>query len=199
MIDSMDGDAGEITQRLEQWARGDGAALDSLMPMIYSKLRLIASGYLRRERSGHTLQPTALVNEAWVRLVKQTGLSFENRDRFFALAAQIMRQVLVDYAREARADKRGGAPLRITLPDAAAPGGDGVERFLALNQALDRLAEFSPRQARIIEMRYFAGLTAGEVAGVLAVSPATISREQRSAEAWLNRTMSDYSQAEACP
>ena len=189
---------GEITQRLERWARGDRGALDSLMPVIYATLRRIANGYLRRERKGHTLQPTALVNEAWLRLAGQSDLRFENRDRFFALAAQVMRQVLVDYARGMRADKRGGAALRITLDDAAAPGGSGIEEFLALDEALERLAAFSPRQARIIEMRYFAGLTAGEVAGLLEVSPATISRDQRSAEAWLNHAMSDGAGAAAC-
>jgi RNA polymerase sigma factor (TIGR02999 family) len=193
------GDSGEITQRLARWAQGDRGALDSLMPEIYAKLRRIADGYLRRERSGHTLQPTALVNEAWMRLAGESDLSFENRDRFFALAAQVMRQVLVDYARGARAGKRGGGALRITLPDSAAAADTGFERFLALNEALDRLAAFSPRQARIIEMRYFAGLNVSEVAGVLDVSRATICREQRSAEAWLNRTMSDVTGASSCP
>jgi RNA polymerase sigma factor (TIGR02999 family) len=189
---------GEITQRLARWAQGDRAALDSLMPEIYGKLRRIADGYLRRERGGHTLQPTALVNEAWLRLAGESALTFESRDRFFALAAQVMRQVLVDYARGARAGKRGGGAMRITLPDSAAAADDGLERFLALNEALDRLAVFSPRQARIIEMRYFAGLNVTEVAGVLEVSRATICREQRSAEAWLNRSMSDGPGATPC-
>ena len=195
----MPGDGGgDITQRLERWAQGDRTALDSLMPLIYTTLRRIADGYLRRERDGHTLQPTALVNEAWLRLARQSELSFENRGRFFALAAQVMRQILVDYAREARAGKRGGGAMRITLGDPAAPESAGFEQFLALDEALARLATFSPRQARIIEMRYFGGLNVGEVAGLLDVSAATISREQRSAEAWLNRTMSDTGGSPAC-
>ena len=188
----------DLTQRLERWARGDRAALDSLMPAIYARLRRIADGYLRRERSGHTLQPTALVNEAWLRLAEEPGLHFESREKFFALAARVMRQVLVDYARLANAGKRWGQAMRITLPESAASAEAGADQFLALNEALDRLEAFSPRQARIIEMRYFAGLNVTEVAGVLEVSPATISREQRSAEAWLNRTMSAADGASAC-
>jgi RNA polymerase sigma factor (TIGR02999 family) len=178
-----------ITGQLARWAQGDQGALDSLMPLIYSELRRIADSYLRRERDGHTLQPTALVNEAWLRLARQDHLDFENRQRFFALAAHTMRQILVDYARSAHADKRGGGAQPVTLPESLTAGGGGLEQFLALDEALERLARYSPRQARVIEMRYFGGLNVEEVAGLLDVSPATISREQRSAEAWLNRAM----------
>jgi RNA polymerase sigma-70 factor, ECF subfamily len=180
---------GQITQLLVQWAEGDRSALDSLTPAVYSELRKIADGYLRRERSGHTLQPTALVNEAWLRLAKLANLSFENRKQFFGLAAQIMRQVLVDYARGAHARKRGGGESSIALNESEIGGAVDLDQFLALDQAIDRLAVFSPRQARIVELRYFAGLNGEEMAELLTVSPATISREQKSAEAWLSRAI----------
>ncbi len=188
---------GEVTQQLVRWARGDASALDSLMPLIYAELRRIADGYLRRERSGHTLQPTALVSEAWLRLAKQDRYDFENRQRFFALAAHTMRQVLVDSARGSRAGKRGGGIRAITLPESLAVAGGGLEEFLALDRALEQLGALSPRQAQVIEMRYFGGLNVEEAAGLLNVSPATISREQRSAEAWLYRTMSATGRAAA--
>ncbi len=180
---------GQITQLLVRWAEGDRAALDSLTPVVYSELRKIAEGYLQRERDGHTLQPTALVNEAWLRLAKPTQLSFANRKQFFGLAAQVMRQVLVDYARGASAAKRGGGEASVPLTGLEIGAATDLDQFLALDQAIDRLAAFSPRQARIIELRYFAGLNLEEMADLLAVSPATISREQTSAEAWLCRAL----------
>jgi len=180
---------GQITQLLVRWAEGDRAALDALTPVVYSELRQIAEGYLRRERGGHTLQPTALVNEAWLRLAKPAQLSFANRKQFFGLAAQVMRQVLVDYARGASAAKRGGGEASLQLTGLEIGASTDLDRFLALDQAIDRLAAFSPRQARIIELRYFAGLKLEEMADLLGVSPATISREQTSAEAWLCRAL----------
>ena len=180
---------GQITKLLVRWAEGDRSALDSLTPAVYSQLRQIAEGYLRRERGGHTLQPTALVNEAWLRLAKLANLSFENRKQFFGLAAQIMRQVLVDYARGAHAGKRGGGESAITFNESEIGASVDLDQFLALDEAIDRLAAFSPRQARIVELRYFAGLSGEEMAELLTVSPATISREQKSAEAWLSRAM----------
>src|SRR5580704_6927950 len=153
---------GQITQLLVRWAEGDRSALDSLTPAVYSELRQIAEGYLRRERGGHTLQPTALVNEAWLRLAKAAKLSFENRKQFFGLAAQIMRQVLVDYARGANAGKRGGGASSIALNELEIGASVDLDRFLALDEAIDRLAVFSPRQARIVELRYFAGLNGEE-------------------------------------
>ena len=184
----MTSESGEVTQLLARWREGDRGALDALAPIVHSELRQIADGYLRRERSGHTLQPTALVNEAWLRLVRQDQPNFENRKRFFALAAQVMRHVLVDYARAARAGKRGSA-TRVTLhePMGAAPA--DFEQFLALDHALDQLARVSPRQAKIVEMRYFGGLNGEEMADLLGVSAATISREQVAAEAWLSRAV----------
>jgi RNA polymerase sigma factor (TIGR02999 family) len=180
---------GQITQLLVRWAKGDRSALDLLTPVVYSELRKIAEGYLRRERGGNTLQPTALVNEAWLRLAKPAQLSFENRKQFFGLAAQVMRQVLVDYARGAHADKRGGGEAALPLVGVEIGASTDLDQFLALDQAINRLAAFSPRQARIIELRYFAGLNLEEIADLLAISPATISRERKSAEAWLSRAM----------
>ena len=181
---------GDVTQLLALWARGDRAALDSLTSIVYAELHKIAGGYLRRERSDHTLQPTALVNEAWLRLAKQDQSSFENRRQFFALAAQIMRQILVDHARSIRTEKRGGGAPKASIEEAVALGTTGPEEFLVLDQALTQLADFSPRKAQIIEMRYFGGLNVEEMAGVLGVSIATISREQKTAEAWLSQAMS---------
>lgn len=185
----MSSAGGEITQLLTRWAHGDRAALDSLAPLVQGELRRIADSYLRQQSAAHTLQPTALVNEAWLRLVKQEHPDFESRRRFYALAAQAMRQILIDYARNARAEKRGGGTLAIALSESLSATPAGVDEFLALNEALDQLAVFSPRQAQVIELRYFGGLNVDESAGMLGVSPATVSREQRSAEAWLARAM----------
>jgi RNA polymerase sigma-70 factor, ECF subfamily len=183
--------SGDVTTLLALWAQGDRSALDSLTPLIYDELHRLAGSYLKRERSGHTLQPTALVHEAWMRLVRQDEGNFENRHRFYALAAQIMRQILVDYARRARAQKRGGLaeslPESDSLPD---PTVLCIEQYLALDEALAALAKVSERQAKVIELRYFGGLTGDDIAGLLGVSPATISREQRSGEAWLSHVVS---------
>jgi RNA polymerase sigma factor (TIGR02999 family) len=184
-----DDQQGQITQLLIRWADGDRAALDALMPVVYSEMRRIAEGYLRRERGGHTLQPTALINEVWLRLAKQAQLSFESRRQFFGLAAQLMRRVLVDYARGAKAAKRGGPEAALSLDALEIGSATDIDQFLALNEAIERLAAFSPRQARVIELRYFGGLNVEEMAGLLDVSPATVSREQKSAEAWLSRAM----------
>lgn len=181
---------GDVTQLLMLWAGGDRAALDALTSIVYAELHKIAGGYLRRERNDHTLQPTALVNEAWLRLARQDQSSFENRRQFFALAAQIMRQILVDHARSLHAEKRGGGAPKASLEEAVALGVEGPGEFLVLDDALTQLAGFSPRKARIIEMRYFGGLNVEEMAEVLGVSIATISREQRTAEAWLSQAMS---------
>ena len=189
--------AGDITRLLSEWAKGDGGALDMLMPLVYTELRRIADGYLRRERTGHTLQPTALVHEAWLRFSGQDEVSFEHRTQFYALAAQIMRRILVDHARTVNAEKRGGGAVRTPLDESTmatvfAP--DRIEQFLALDEALQQLSHLSPRQARVIELRYFAGLNVGEMAGVLGVSAATVSRDQRTAEAWLNHVMASLPQ-----
>jgi RNA polymerase sigma factor (TIGR02999 family) len=181
---------GDVTQLLSLWARGDRGALDSLTPLVYEELHKLAGSYLRRERSGHTLQPTALVHEAWMRLVRQDEVSFLNRHRFYAMAAQIMRQVLVDHARRSRAEKRGGSS--VSLPASADPP-DGhaarFEEFLALDEALAALAQISERQAKVIELHYFGGLNGEDIAHLLGVSAATISRDQRSGEAWLSHVI----------
>jgi RNA polymerase sigma factor (TIGR02999 family) len=174
----------DVTHLLRQWAGGNRAALDALMPVLYSELRSTASAYLRRERDGHTLQPTALVHEAWLRLIGTSSPTFEHREQFFGLAAQMMRRILVDHARRTNARKRGGGGAVTTLQSIPSPP-NPIDDLLALDQALDRLAEFSPRQARVVELRHYAGLGVEEIGRLLEVSPATVSRDQKTAEAWL--------------
>jgi RNA polymerase sigma-70 factor, ECF subfamily len=180
---------GDITQLLARWANGDRAALDALMPIVYDELHKIADAYLRRERADHTLQPTALVHEAWLRLSRQDQAIFEHRKRFYALAAQVMRRILVDHARAVNADKRGGG-LKTTLDDAIAVEHSRTVELIALDNALDKLAEVSPRQAQIVQLRYFSGLNVEEIADVLGVSPSTVGRDQKTAEAWLGHVLS---------
>jgi RNA polymerase sigma factor (TIGR02999 family) len=190
MEDRLAEQDGEVTQLLVRWAGGDRAALDALMPIVYGELRQIADAYLRRERADHTLQPTALVHEAWLRLVRQDQKHFDHRKQFYGLAAQVMRRILVDHARAAKADKRGGGVRITTLTDGMADATSQVVELLALDEALTSLGRVSPRQAQVIELRYFGGLNVDEVADMLNVSPATVSRDQRTAEAWLSHTMS---------
>lgn len=191
----MDGSStrGDVTRLLQRWSAGDRAALDDLVPIVYAELRRIAEGYFSRERSSHTLQPTALIHEAWMRMARQQKPVFDHRRQFYALAAQMMRRILVDHARATGAEKRGGDRARTTLDTAlgVAVGGGAppLVDLLALDQALTRLAAVSPRQARVIELRYFAGLGVEDLAEILEVSPATISRDQRVAEAWLGQAM----------
>ena len=182
--------SGEITHLLADWANGDRRALDALMPLVYEELRRLADSYLRRERTGHTLQPTALVHEVWLRISKQDQLSFDHRKQFFALAAQVMRRILVDHARTVNADKRGGGAVKTPLDEMVGGAADRTEEFLALHEAMQQLGKVSARQAQVIEMRYFGGLNVEEMAGLLGVSPATISRDQKTAEAWLGHAMS---------
>lgn len=183
------GSSGDVTHLLAEWARGDRAALDAATSLVYAELHRIAESYVQNERSNHTLQPTALIHEAYMRLVKEEDTQFENRRKFFAFAARLMRQILVDHARAMGAEKRGGGLVKLPLNEAVdlVPG-QGAE-FLALNEALDNLARLSPRKAQVIELRYFAGLNVEETAEVLETSPATVSRDQRMAEAWLSKTM----------
>ena len=185
----MAGPNGSVTQLLNDWSGGDRSALDALMPIVYAELRRIADAYLHRERSSHTLQPTALVHEAWLRLVKQERGHFEHRKQFYGLAAQVMRRILVDHARALGADKRAGA-LEVPGPERPSAAADRTIDLLALDAALDALARVNARQARVIELRYFAGLNVEEMAQLLGVSPATISRDQKTAEAWLGHAMS---------
>ncbi len=191
----MDGSStrGDVTRLLQRWSAGDRAALDDLVPIVYAELRRIAEGYFSRERASHTLQPTALIHEAWMRMARQQKPVFDHRRQFYALAAQMMRRILVDHARATGAEKRGGDRARTTLDTAlgVAVGGGAppLVDLLALDQALTKLAVVSPRQARVIELRYFAGLGVEDLAEILEVSPATISRDQRVAEAWLGQAM----------
>ncbi|MCC6990638.1 MAG: sigma-70 family RNA polymerase sigma factor [Acidobacteria bacterium] len=178
-----------VTALLVRWTDGDANALDALMPLVYLELRKTAHGLLRRERADHTLQPTALVHEAWLRLVRQDRVSFEHRKQFFGLAAQVMRRILVDHARAAQAAKRGGGAAMDVLEDGMAATSDRTFDLLVLDQALTELGRVDARQAQLIELRYFGGLTVDEAADVLGVSAATISRSQRAAEAWLSQAM----------
>jgi RNA polymerase sigma-70 factor (ECF subfamily) len=180
--------AGTVSELLVAWSDGDMAAREALVPLVHRELRRRAAAYLRRERRGHTLQPTALVNEAYLRLLGQQRASWANRAQFFAIAAQIMRRILVDYARERQAAKRAGG-IRVTLDDAA-----GVEppvgcELPMLHDALEALARLDERQAQIVELKYFGGLSEEDVAAVLSLSRATITREWQSARAWLYRRM----------
>lgn len=173
----------EITQLLEQVGRGDGKAIDELMPIVYNELRRLAAYYLRSERQGHTLQPTALVNEAFLRLVGQKT-AWQNRTHFFAVAASSMRRILVDYARQKLAEKRGGGE-QIPLEDTLVFVRERPREFIAIDEALDELAVADPRRARVVELRFFAGLSNEEIAGVLGVHSNTVLRDWNLARAWL--------------
>ncbi len=175
----------DLTQLLRDWNAGDREALDRLIPLVYDELRRLARRELRRERVDHTVQPTALVNELYLRLLQQRDATWQNRAQFFAIAAQLMRRVLVDHARARVAAKRGGGAPRVSL-DAALelPAGGGVD-LLALDRELTRLAELDPDQARIVELRFFSGLTIEETAAAVGRSPRTVKREWRLARAWL--------------
>ena len=179
-------DAGGISQLLQQWAGGDLQAREDLVPLVYRELRKRAAAYLRRERRGHTLQPTALVNEAYMRLIGQQRVTWLNRAQFFGVAAQIMRRILIDHAREHEAAKRPGG-VRITLHEGMRTVQPVDCEVLMLDAALQELAQIDERQAHIVELKYFGGLSEEEVAAVLSMSRATITREWQSARAWLYR------------
>lgn len=180
-----------ITGLLLAWSDGRRDALEELLPIVYDELRRIASRYLRRESQNHTLEPTALVHEAYLRLIDQRRVRWRNRAHFYGVSAQIMRRILVDHARAERADKRGGRTAHVTIGDVdiAAPPAHDVD-VVALDEALQRLAAFDRQQARIVELRYFGGLTIEEVAEVLGLSAATIVREWTVAKAWLRAELS---------
>jgi RNA polymerase sigma-70 factor (ECF subfamily) len=180
----------EITQLLLRWSRGDRAALDQLMPVVYDELRKLAHGYLRRERSDHTLQPTALINEAYMRLIRQDFPEWQSRRHFYGVAAQLMRQILVEHARARAADKRGAAGQKLSLDEALTFSDEKAADLLALDDALLALAKFDERKVRIIELRYFGGLSLEETSAALDISIATIGHETRLARAWLRREMS---------
>jgi RNA polymerase sigma factor (TIGR02999 family) len=179
----------DLTRLLVAWSHGELGALDRLMPLIYGQLRQQARRQLRHERAGHTLQPTALVHEAFLRLVGQSRAQWQNREQFFAVAARAMRRVLVDHARARRAAKRGDGRTLIALDEAPDPAAPPAVDVLALDQTLDRLAAIDPRQARVVELRYFAGFSASETAAALEVSLATVNRDWAMARAWLFREL----------
>jgi RNA polymerase sigma factor (TIGR02999 family) len=182
--------AHEVTQLLIEWSNGDKAALNKLMPLIYEELRRLAHRYMTRERPGNTLQTTALVNEAYVRLINRKNVHWQNRTHFFAIAAQLMRSILVDHARSYAYAKRGGGATKLTLDEAMVVSQERAGEVVALDEALKGLAEIDPQQSRIVELRFFGGLTIEETAEVVALSPATIKREWNAAKAWLYHELS---------
>ena len=184
-----------VTQLLVDWGRGDQRALDKLMPLVYSELRRLAGNYLRRERQGHTLQPTALVNEAYLKLIDQRNPRWQNRAQFYGVAAQLMRRILVDHARQRQAAKRGGSDQqRLSITSAGQLGGKQLATepaidLLALHEALNELAEMDPQQGRIVELKFFGGLSIEEIAEVMAIGHATVERDWKMARAWLRRKL----------
>ena len=190
----MTNDRGDITNLLIQWRGGDQSALDRLMPLVYEELRRLARQCMRRERVGHTLQTTALVNEAYLRMVNSSQVEWHDRAHFFAIVAQLMRRVLVDEARKRHYQKRGGEFTRIELDETVMAGGQRDSDLLALDEALDRLAAFAPRKCRIVEMRFFGGLSIAETGKVLGLSPDIVKREWRTAKLWLLNELSGNAQ-----
>lgn len=185
----MSSDAYKVTRLLADWSDGNQQALEELLPLIYNELRQLAHNFLYRERPGHTLQTTALVHEAYLKLIDQRDARFENRAHFFAIAAQAMRRILIDSARRHTAAKRGGRREKVSLDEAADISLEPDNNLLALDEALNALAEIDPEQSRIVELRYFGGLTIEETAEVLKTSPATVKREWTMARAWLYEAM----------
>jgi RNA polymerase sigma-70 factor, ECF subfamily len=179
----------DITKLLMDWSQGDRAALDALAPLVYQDLHQRARNYLRRERLDHTLQPTALIHEAYLRLINEGSPEWNGRAHFLAVASRVMRQILVDHARRHGASKRGSGAAKMSLDDALVPGQIENSDILALNEALAKLAEFDERKCSIVEMRYFGGCTVEETAQALGIAGITVMREMRLAEAWLRRAM----------
>jgi len=178
-----------ITQLLVRWGGGDHAALDDLMPLVYDELRKLAQNYLRHERQNHSLQPTALIHEAYLRMIDQQSSSWQSRAQFYGLAAKIMRHILVDHARTKKANKRDGSKLRLTLTQAERIDRKPDVDVLALNDALIDLAKLNPQHSNIVELRFFGGLTIEETASVLGLSDTTVERSWRLARAWLRNEM----------
>lgn len=179
----------EITQLLLAWRKGDPGALDELMPLVHRELRRIARNFMRRQNPGHTLQTTALVNEAFLRLVDSDRVNWQDRNHFFAISSQLMRRILVDFARKKKSLKRGGDHIMVTLDERADVPVEKANDLLALDEALTRLGKLSPRQSQIVEMRYFAGLTEEQVAEAMGVSARTVRRDWNLARAWLYREL----------
>jgi RNA polymerase sigma factor (TIGR02999 family) len=179
----------QVTELLVAWGNGDPHALEELMPLVYRELRRLAHGRLGRERADHTLQTTALVHEAYLRLVDQQEANWQNRAQFFAVAAQMMRRILVDYARARQYGKRGGDAQNVELDEAMVVSRDRATAVVALDELLMSLAELDPRMSRVVELRFFGGMTVEETAEILRISPGTVKRDWTLAKAWLQREM----------
>ncbi len=180
----------EVTQLLLDWSNGDQNALDKLVPLVYDELRRLARHYMQRETPGHTLQTTALVNEAYLRLVDQT-VPWQNRAHFFAIAAQMMRRILIDHARSHARQKRGGGTVQVSLDEAAIMPQEQAAELIALDEALQRLTEIDPRRGRVVELRFYGGLSIEETANVLKISPNTVMRDWNLAKAWLFKEINE--------
>ena len=180
----------EITQLLLAWRKGERSALDELIPLVQTELRRLARNYMRRQKVGHTLQTTALVNEAFVRLVDSNRVNWQDRNHFYAICAQLMRRILVDFARKKASLKRGGERVQVTLGDNVDVSDERDAEVVALDEALERLAKMNERQSRIVELRYFGGLTEDQIAETLDISSRTVRRDWNLARAWLYRELS---------
>lgn len=183
----------EVTQLLVDWGNGNQAALDRLMPVVYTELRQLAHRYMRRERPGHTMQTTALIHEAYLRLVDQNQVRWQHQAHFFGIAARLMRQILIEHARSRTRAKRGGGVGTISLDEAAIVSQARATELLALDDALERLATIDPRKSQVVELRFFGGLSVEEAAQVLNIAPNTVLRDWRMAKAWLRREISNES------
>ncbi|HYB76622.1 MAG TPA: sigma-70 family RNA polymerase sigma factor [Candidatus Bathyarchaeia archaeon] len=179
----------EVTRLLADWAKGNQNALDDLTPLVYKELRQLAASYLRKERPGHTLQPTALVHEAYLRLVDQANPTWQNRSHFFGVAARLMRQILVDHARRKQAAKRVGSRGKVSLQETVSFQHERSRDLVALDTGLNALEKIDPRKCRAVELRYFGGLSMDDIAQTLDVSPVTVRRDLKMAEAWLHHEM----------
>jgi RNA polymerase sigma factor (TIGR02999 family) len=195
LADMTPSEPNEITKLLEASREGDEEALNKLLPLVYQELRRLAGHYLRRERPDHTLQPTALVHETYLRLIDQ-NVSWQNRAHFFGVAAQMMRRILVDHARSRLAAKRGSGGVKISLDDALNLSDERAGDFIALDEALERLAEFDEQKSKIVELRFFGGLSIEETAEVLGIGTATVTRQWRMAKAWLYQQVSQGTEQE---
>lgn len=180
-----------VTQMLHDWSNGDREAIDKLIPVVYRELRRQAVRYLRRERPGHTLQPTALIHEAYLRLIDQRSVQWQNRAHFFAISAQLMRRILVNHARDRQAAKRGGSDIKLPLEEAMIASEGKEVDLVALDEALERLATIDPQQSHVVELKFFSGLSVEETAEVLGVSPRTDKRDWNVAKAWLRREIGE--------
>jgi RNA polymerase sigma-70 factor (ECF subfamily) len=180
-----------VTQMLHDWSHGDREVLDKLVPVVYEELRRQAARYLKRERPGHTLQTTALIHEAYIRLIDQKNVHWQNRAHFYAISAKLMRRILVDHARSRQAAKRGGSDIKLPLEEAIIASEGREVDLVALDEALERLAAIDPQQSRVVELKFFSGMSVEETAEVLGVSTRTVKRDWNVAKAWLRREISE--------